>query len=323
MKFQRCGFFMPFSLGLTLGNLLTASYYMKLKPQACPEMMLKMNTKGTSDITTSPSAQVKAPTNTDTTSAPSSAMQMAALPSVGISTETLAPSLLELPDYTKGVIINVGSNIDPPLPPKNNKSIIVLAVEPILATAAMIPHDPRMFVLTCAIAGLPVRLQTMFNYGGNGVSSSLSKFIDQNTSATMGGSNWKSIGYKQYRQFVAVVTLEMLLNSIPANVDIVWLKTDMQGYDFQAIQSAGDTLRRRVHRLTTETYVRGTPGYEGSQNDLEKDWIPYMRNLGYALQNSDKMNGMIKRSTWSKQKFSLEFNAEWRAIGTPVKQTNG
>jgi hypothetical protein len=39
--------------------------------------------------------------------------------------------LLDLSDLITSLIINVGSKLDPPIPPENNKFIAVIAVEPL------------------------------------------------------------------------------------------------------------------------------------------------------------------------------------------------
>jgi hypothetical protein len=61
------------------------------------------------------------------------------------------------------LVINIGSNLDPPMPPENNKSIAVIAVEPILRTAARIPVHERLYTIVCAIANSP-RFQIMNTY---------------------------------------------------------------------------------------------------------------------------------------------------------------
>ena len=67
---------------------------------------------------------------------------------------------LELPPNIQSVIINIGCNIDPPMPPADNNSVAVIAVEPVLQTAVRIPFHERLYVITCAIADVP-RFQSM------------------------------------------------------------------------------------------------------------------------------------------------------------------
>jgi hypothetical protein len=63
----------------------------------------------------------------------------------------------------KHVIINIGSNVDPPLPPADNESIAVIAIEPVLGTAAKIAKHPRLYVICAAIADV-TRFQTINLY---------------------------------------------------------------------------------------------------------------------------------------------------------------
>ena len=63
----------------------------------------------------------------------------------------------------KHVIINVGSNVDPPFPPADNESIAVLAVEPVLGTAAKIAKHPRLYVICAAIADT-TQFQSIYLY---------------------------------------------------------------------------------------------------------------------------------------------------------------
>merc|ERR1712060_570154 len=84
---------------------------------------------------------------------------------------------------------------------------------------------------------------------------------------------------------VSVVSMETLIRSIPPNIDILHLKTDMQGFDFLAVKSAGKALCR-IPTLVTELYVNGHAPYEGVENDLELQWKPYMAKMGYNLTNA-------------------------------------
>ena len=72
----------------------------------------------------------------------------------------------------KAVIINIGSNIDPPMPPEDDDSIAVIAVEPVLETASKISKHHRLYVIVCAIADV-TRFQMMNLYNIGGLSSSL------------------------------------------------------------------------------------------------------------------------------------------------------
>ena len=85
-------------------------------------------------------------------------------------------------------------------------------------------------------------------YFRDGLSSSLAKVIDEGLQQQFSqeeGRLWP----------VAVLPLKTLLRSIPPSVDILHIMTDMQGFDLDAIKSAGDEIRRTV--LRRQGGVRG------------------------------------------------------------------
>ena len=199
---------------------------------------------------------------------------------------------IQLPPEIKAVIINIGCNMDPPMPP-TNESIAVIAVEPVLGTANMIAKHPRLFVITCAIADYP-RFQTLHLYNIGGKSSSLSeltdkrvwykKFTNVNPYLKKRDEEYKA-ARKQFQpvmQIVPVMPLHMLLQAIPLHVEIQLLITDMQGYDFVAIQSAGTSLLR-VPYLRTEVHLSDNHAYVNVTNDLERHWKPHMKEMGYRM----------------------------------------
>ncbi len=71
----------------------------------------------------------------------------------------------------KKVIINIGSNVDPPLPLEGDPFVLVIALEPFLGTAK-IPYHDRLFFIVCAIADV-LRFQIMHQLNIGVVSSSL------------------------------------------------------------------------------------------------------------------------------------------------------
>jgi hypothetical protein len=62
-------------------------------------------------------------------------------------------------------------------------------------------------------------------------------------------------------QIVPALPLSMFLDSIPPHISIIELHTDMQGYDFTAVMSAGKNILR-IPNLQTEV-VSKKPGYKG------------------------------------------------------------
>jgi len=217
-------------------------------------------------------------------------------------------SLIDFPPGTKGVIINVGSNTNPPVPPASNLSIVVLAVEPVLATALKIDrHGGRTLVLCAAVASGQPRLGAFHVYNKNGVSSSLS------------AASVKSFWNKGFSQIlpVPIISLELLLDSVPQGIDVVHLKTDMQGYDFDAIKSAGKRLRE-IPTIFSEVYCRGQSKYEGVKNDLQLDWVQYMDEMGFTLSNRrglEQKKFYVTPPVSSRTTGDCETDAAWERAG--------
>ena len=200
----------------------------------------------------------------------------------------LATSLLSLPENITTVFINIGSSLDPILPPVEfGHNATTIAFEPIVGCDVVhnIPKSIRnqLMVVHAAVAATS-GLTSMNVYNRDGVSSSLSK------AATV--RSWNSDAHRDSDgsiRIVPLLTIEQILNAIPAHVDIPYIKTDMQGYDFAAIAAAGHTLfQRGVDYLFTEAYFLGESSYEGVQNDFCDDWWPHMQRVGYKVVNSTK-----------------------------------
>ena len=158
---------------------------------------------------------------------------------------------------------HVGSHTDPPFPP--DAETAVLAVEPVLLTAAAIPKHANVYVITAAISDTPSF--QMFNVFNAGVSSSLSEPTDPKMYWAQEGerSNAKTLVAQKmspdtvYPPFVIVpvLTLEHLLAAIPEDISVEWVKTDMQGFDLRAARSASAASLRRVKKYQAELYWCG------------------------------------------------------------------
>jgi FkbM family methyltransferase len=183
---------------------------------------------------------------------------------------------IDFPPHISSIFINLGSNLDPILPPHNYSSnSLTLAFEPIVA-CDMKAH-PLLLVVPAAVSPYS-GLTSMYLYNKNGRSSSLSRPSKR--------SFWNT-GRQQDGTLVVVptVTLRQILQAIPKRIRrIPYLKTDLQGYDWSVISSAGDDLRNRpVDYLYTEVYFDLVSTYKDVQNDFCRDWLPSMKDLGYDL----------------------------------------
>lgn len=170
-------------------------------------------------------------------------------------------------------------------------------------------HVSRFFVINCAIAGAPMagHISTFHHYNKGGMSSSLAE-VRTNSRGEVPGfadrskhdpSDSFGPGHSGL-DYVPVLSLETLLNSVPPNIDISFLKTDTQGFDFAVIKSASRKSLRRVKKIMTETYLTGIERtrYRNVDNDLKKDWIPYMEEMGFDLSNPTNKENMEYDAIW-------------------------
>ena len=183
-------------------------------------------------------------------------------------------SLLDIPRSTKQLIMNVGTSIDPIMPPKSyGPCSHSIAIEPIVGHDIQ-PHK-QLSVIHAAVSDKP-GLTSMNIYNTGGQSSSLAKPSKQNYwNSNTGRGDGRTI-------FVPVITLSSLINAIPNTTEISLLKTDMQGFDYVAIKEAGSILTKRVKHIMTEVWMNDHYTYFAT-NDLCRDFMPLMTSLGYEL----------------------------------------
>jgi len=178
----------------------------------------------------------------------------------------------EIPTGITHVSINIGPNRTPiKVDGKDNLLILVDPLPSVVAYLRQHFAGPHVLVYEAAISNYS-GTAVFHEYGfRDGLSSSLStpsasKKWNQDTSAIT----------------VQVHTLKELLDAIPSNLPISFLKTDMQGYDLTAIKSAGKALKR-VKKIMSETYQDGKPSYANTLNEYNRDWLPYMKGMGYTM----------------------------------------
>ena len=190
------------------------------------------------------------------------------------------------------VYLNIGANLQPLIPPNSNKSVAVVAFEPIVY--AGIPPRKRMHVVPAAV-GSEDGLATMGIYGANGLSSSLSA-----PASGLKGSDgrWqyvetkvdrlnKAVGSRENSSHQSLTVPVMSMASVLRAVQdrgrrrLWFAKTDMQGHDFEALRSAGADLRA-VPYVMAEVAIENNFAYDGVANDYCRDHLPHMLSLGYS-----------------------------------------
>jgi len=179
---------------------------------------------------------------------------------------------LQLPPVISSVLLNIGSNTQPLNPPAGSNSTAVVAFEPIVY--AQIQPCQRLYVVPAAVSN-ESGLALMGVYNANGLSSSLAEPVGN-------GRKWQRvIGETSPHKTVPVVSMYSVLESL-RGVRILLLKTDMQGYDFHALQSAGNKLKS-VPYIMAECSVEDTYSYGGvgAANDYCHHHLPHFLSLGY------------------------------------------
>ena len=142
--------------------------------------------------------------------------------------------------------IDIGTSLDPMLPPSHNTSIAVLGFEPVRYEALATIYqsklnssglDSRVHLSRAAI-GRDEGEATMGIYHKHGAASSLSEPVSAQRLSKVTRDEFSSP--KQTMITVPVLSLRTVLDSVPESVEVQLLKTDMQGHDFAALLSAGD-----------------------------------------------------------------------------------
>jgi FkbM family methyltransferase len=199
------------------------------------------------------------------------------------SIEEDAPSVfLDLPLSVKEIVINVGSNLDPIMPSFTmGPCAHSIAIEPIVGCQIM--NHRQLSVINAAVSDKP-GVASMIKNNFDGQSSSLAKVTQEDF--------WNNDKTREdgKRVIVPVITLSSILNAIPSRVKVSFIKTDMQGFDFVAIKAAGQALRDRVTHILNEVWFDDVYSYE-AENDLCRDWLPFMTGLGYVLKKIDVQLG--------------------------------
>ena len=195
------------------------------------------------------------------------------------------------------VIMNIGSNIDPVVAVKPNMTSI--AFEPIVPH--LIPNklgsqgsQPRLLIVPAAVSSHE-GTSTMHIYGRSskfvGSSSSLSSMgamaekVSPSADPQRNAKAAKALGLTNTSRTVPVIAMRAVLDAVPPHMSLLFLKTDMQGYDFKAVGSVGAALMRfhyvknEVDFSLSKTYRTAT----GARNDFCLDHLPHMVRLGFRF----------------------------------------
>jgi FkbM family methyltransferase len=232
----------------------------------------------------------------DTFAAPSPTAKAAARMVPASSTKFI------FPPHIKRIIINVGSWLTPPLSTADDMA--VLAVEPNLNTVQNIrkDHNGKNLWVVCTAISVKAGFENFFTYNTHGASSSLTEMKDKTTFWSKDSA--RENGYDPIT-FVPALSMQQLLDAIPEEIDIIGMKTDMQGWDYLAIESIGTGLRR-VRELVSEVTCHGfSYNPDAPDNDYDSVWKEHMGKpeLGFTLAPGENT------ACWENK--PAETNAHW------------
>eukprot|EP00756_Hemistasia_phaeocysticola_P050093 Hpha_TRINITY_DN24757_c0_g1::TRINITY_DN24757_c0_g1_i1::g.110222::m.110222 len=185
-------------------------------------------------------------------------------------------SNLGLPSSAVNVIIDVGANVDPIMPSKNNTNEWVLAIEPVHGTLNKMRGHSRQLRVSAALSSGHPRLRFInLEHTDFQSSASISNLTED--------KKYGIFGVKQRgKQPVITIPLCAIIMAIPKSIEISYLKIDAQGHDLDVIRSAGRHILR-IPLVMLEVNLDGFQSNVGAQNDFLMDVHPYMTRVGYRL----------------------------------------
>ena len=70
---------------------------------------------------------------------------------------------------------------------------------------------------------------------------------------------------------------------------------DAQGFDLEIVKGASRQTLRRVQKIVAKTYLPrvAETRYKGVRNELQRDWVPYMRSVWFELHKPTDMVGAV------------------------------
>jgi FkbM family methyltransferase len=167
---------------------------------------------------------------------------------------------------------------------RSNTNIPIIFIEPCLNSFNKLfinDNDVKLPICISNYDGI-----TKFNLFREGTHSildinmeTLNKFIDGYT-----GKNSTEDLWEKKEMYAPCVRLDTLIKNMGIE-NILFLKIDTQGYDFEVIKSAGELIRK-VQILTCEVQIMDFELYKHSSK--KKDIIDYLKSFNFTLIKEDK-----------------------------------
>lgn len=169
----------------------------------------------------------------------------------------------------------------------------LIAVEPLAECWPEWPDDPRLVGIPAAL--YLERGEMEFHVNAMDVTSSLAATRPDNPI----GEALRTVEVRQ----VPVLRLEDLLERIPPELTVEFVKTDVQGVDLQVLRSAGELLRR-VERVRAE--IINEAHYEDVGDETtgtEQEFVDYMAGMGFRFAGDV---GVVEDRRWLDKDFVNE-----------------
>jgi FkbM family methyltransferase len=157
--------------------------------------------------------------------------------------------------------------------------LALVAIEPLEECWTTWPDKVRLIALPVAIS--TERGFMDFHVNVSNATSSLLKSVEGN----MVNDLTKTLQTRK----VPVLRLEDVLERIPSDVDVEYVKTDVQGHDLQVLKSAGTQLRR-VGSVRSE--IINVAIYEGTGDwrpGTEAEFVAYMESQGFGFEKDSSI----------------------------------
>jgi FkbM family methyltransferase len=182
--------------------------------------------------------------------------------------------------------------------------LMVIGIEPLEERWREWPDHPNLIALPVAIADERGWLE--FKVAASTAASSLLK----------GSVDDEVLGTVELRQ-VPVLRLEDVLERIPPDVEVEYVKTDVQGLDLEVLRSAGEQLRR-VTFVRTEVILYDAYVPEGERGPAtEAEYLDYMQQMGFRFMGD---LGVEPTGRWLDKTFVNERDDAWDRLRRWLRQ---
>ena len=213
--------------------------------------------------------------------------------------EIIAPDgFLRLPKRVRRVWVDVGAHhLETTKGELRYEDVAVIAIEPLKEAWSHWPDSERVIGIPAAIyldrGSMDFHVNAL-----DDTSSLLESTGDERT-----GAFTKTVEVRK----VPVIRLEDVLNAVPPDVAIAYVKTDVQGVDLQVLQSAGETLRRAERVRSEITNLGAYKKLDGVGMATENEMRTYLQKMGFDLVGEEAVQ---KDRDWLDQIY-LNRNRSW------------